>query len=111
MNKPLSADRRYPRRPIKSDVDIYYVHKRYTARSMEISQGGILIECSMPFEPRSRMSLHFTVKDKRLYSRAEVLYTIPSPGGNGLYLIGLLFLDRTYNKNDVIQSFVIEAEG
>lgn len=105
---PIS-ERRYKRCPINSYIDLFYVHKRYLGKTIEISQGGLLVMSDYPFEPRSRMSVYFNIKDQVFQARAEVLYVIQHPIKKRQYMIGLLFLDRSYHKNDIIQKFVTEV--
>lgn len=108
-NNSPASERRYKRCPISSYIDLFYVHKRYLGRTIEISQGGILVMSDYAFEPRSRLSVYFNIKDQVFQARAEVLYTIQHPIKKKQYMIGLLFLDRSYHKNDIIQKFVAEV--
>ena len=108
-NNSPESERRYKRCPINSYIDLFYVHKRYLGKTVEISQGGILVMSDYAFEPRSRLSVYFNIKDQVFHARAEVIYTIQHPIKKRQYMIGLVFLDRSYHKNDMIQKFVFES--
>ena len=88
----MSERRQHPRLSISVEVDFGSENNFYSARTRDISVGGLFIECdvALPIGTRLRVDLRFL--QKQLRADAEVTWILLGEGGHAVGM-GVRFLD------------------
>lgn len=103
--RPEIPIRRYPRRELKSTVLLFVDNVIIHARSLQVSEGGILIASPHQFPVGTELTLHFVLGQNYVRTRACIIYHQPSKEADAYYCMGLKFIDIADFKVEVIRDF------
>ncbi len=91
-----TQQRRYPRKPVKTDVTYRYKNERMnrlyvgSGHTINLSVNGALIRIENYIPPRSEIDLYITTKNrKQIYTRSRIVHCHRI--GFNLYEIGVQF--------------------
>src|SRR5262245_42162311 len=86
--------------PYISDVVFVVGGKRLTARTSDLSATGVFLKSKMWCDPRTMMTLSFSVCSTKIETAAQVRYSIPLIG------MGVRFVDLKPEHRAAIEEFV-----
>lgn len=107
MNPPTpqqyTSQRRFPRAPLKTPVEIWADEANVVGESENISAGGMLVRCQREFERGAKMRVLFNLPaGLSIQTSCAVVHTLPQSR------IGLKFLDLSYGSRSELNEFVVE---
>ncbi len=103
--KTMSERRQHPRLSISVEVDFGSENNFYSARTRDISVGGLFIECdiALPIGTRLRVDLKFL--QKQLHAEAEVTWVLLGEGDQPAGM-GVRFVDLPPSATKNIEAFM-----
>jgi uncharacterized protein (TIGR02266 family) len=101
----MSERRQHPRLSISVEVDFGSENNFYSARTRDISVGGLFIECdiALPIGTRLRVDLKFL--QKQLHTESEVTWVLLGDGGQPTGM-GVRFVDLPEAATKNIEAFM-----
>jgi uncharacterized protein (TIGR02266 family) len=105
LRTTMSERRQHPRLSISVEVDFGSENNFYSARTRDISVGGLFIECdiALPIGTRLRVDLKFL--QKQLHAEAEVTWVLLGDGGQPTGM-GVRFVDLPEAATKNIEGFM-----
>jgi hypothetical protein len=98
-----STQRRFPRAPLKTPVEIWADDANLVGESENISAGGMLLRCQRTFARGARMRVLFNLPAGfSIQASCAVVHTLPQSR------VGLEFLDLSYGSRAELNEFVVE---
>jgi uncharacterized protein (TIGR02266 family) len=118
----MSSDRRrHPRVSLEVDVDLSTEHNFYTAKTRDVSMGGLFIASSVGFEPGTRLKLNVVLGKKTHELATRVAWVLNGEDGkpvgfgaefDGLSANAARAIEVFMKKRDPMQfGMVSEADG
>jgi len=106
---PMKERREHPRLSIAVQVDFGSEHNFYSAKTRDISVGGLFIETdiALPIGTTLRVDLKFL--QKKLHAEAEVTWVLVAEGGQSAG-VGVRFLDLPPAAKRSIEAFMVLRE-
>ncbi len=100
MNQDSKERRLHPRVEISVRVRVAYSGQEFMAQSLNVSAGGMLIQCTPKIPAGTRVGLKFTIPIIAKYpirAEAEVVWCIQSPRG-----LALRFTEVSTDDRDLL---------
>lgn len=98
-----TTQRRFPRAPLKTPVEIWADDANLVGESENISAGGMLLRCQRSFERGEKVRVLFNLPAGfSIQTSCAVVHTLPQSR------MGLEFLDLSYGSRTELNEFVVE---
>jgi|GEM_PF-5413426 len=85
-----TTQRRYPRVELRGRAVLFFGKDSEVSETLQVSEGGLMTFTSLRLEVGDELTVHFSVTEKYLRARAEVIYMLPADL-EGRAKIGLRF--------------------
>jgi hypothetical protein len=102
---PKHMHRRFVRRNLSSRAVIFHGDHTYIGKTMQVSQGGLLISCPERLLIGIKVMIHFVLENDYIRAQAEVIYVNKSSVEPGQYGVGLKFTAIAEVQKDLIRIY------
>jgi uncharacterized protein (TIGR02266 family) len=99
--------RRHARLSIAVEIDFRSDHNFYSARTSDISVGGLFVETDVALPIGTRVTIDLRFLKKHLHADAEVMWALVSNTGGHPVGLGVRFLDLNELAKKSIEAFMV----
>jgi type IV pilus assembly protein PilZ len=105
----MSERRHHPRLSIAVEVDFGSENNFYSARTRDISVGGLFIESDVPLPIGTRLRVDLKFLQKHLHAEGEVTWVLVGDGEQAVGM-GVRFVDLPASASKSIEAFMALRE-
>jgi uncharacterized protein (TIGR02266 family) len=105
----MKERREHPRLSIAVEVDFGSEHNFYSAKTRDISVGGLFIETDIALPIGTKVTVELKFLQRKLHADAEVTWALLGEGGEPTG-VGVRFLELPLSSKRSIEAFMVLRE-